>query len=388
MAFCKRCGKELENDADFCTECGTQVTKKSNERKIVYEGEIHKCPNCGDVVKSYDIVCPSCGFELNGKEVSKTLQKFIEKVNEYEQNIFNSPKTNNGGWSSWSGGKKFGFIILNLVFAFIPLFIYFLLPSIKIKSKPNLSKEEQQLESLIENFPFPNDKESIIDALIFAKEKMNYISKEELNKKNAYWFRLWSSKAEQLKHKADLLFPNDKIVNESYDKILNKNEEVNKKLKIKVLIGLVLLIIAIVFMGIRSNLFERMDIIDTTNYNATIEWHDSVLFNKLPHPDNENGTVLSESSGQLQVEVYKVTKEDFDKYSKKCRDAGFNVDVTKNDSVFYSKDTDGFDLDIFYDNIEQKMKIYIDSYNVNEKVLKKLQEEKQKKDNSINSSEN
>src|SRR5699024_6007222 len=157
---------------------------------------------------------------------------------------------------------------------------------------------------------FPNDRESIIDALIFAKEKMDFISKEEMNRKNAYWFRLWSSKAEQLKHKADLLFPNDKIVNESYDKILNKNAEVNKKLKIKALIGLILLIVAIVFLGMRSNLFERMDIVDTTNYNATIEWQDSVLFNRLPHPDNKNGTIISESSGQLQVEVYKVTKED------------------------------------------------------------------------------
>ena len=75
-----------------------------------------------------------------------------------------------------------------------------------------------------------------------------------------------------------------------------------------------------------------------------------------------------------------------EKYSKKCRDAGFNIDVTKNDTVFYSKDTDGFGLSIFYENKEQKMKIYIDSYNVNESVLKKLQEEKSKQDNSINSS--
>ena len=138
-----------------------------------------KCPNCGNVVRAFDRVCPSCGFELSGKEVSKTLQRFIEKVNECEQTISNSPKISNGGWSSWSSGKKFGFIILNLIFAFIPLFIYFLLPFIKIKTKPNLSKEEQQLESLIENFPFPNDRESIIDALIFAKEKMDFISKKK-----------------------------------------------------------------------------------------------------------------------------------------------------------------------------------------------------------------
>lgn len=403
--YCSNCGKEINSNSKFCNCCGASVNIKENaleekkeeirnevemeelsERKIVYDGKIHKCPNCGDVVRAFDIVCPSCGFELSGKEVSKTLQRFIEKVNECEQTISNSPKISNGGWSSWSSGKKFGFIILNLIFAFIPLFIYFLLPFIKIKTKPNLSKEEQQLESLIENFPFPNDRESIIDALIFAKEKMDFISKEEMNRKNAYWFRLWSSKAEQLKHKADLLFPNDKIVNESYDKILNKNAEVNKKLKIKALIGLILLIVAIVFLGMRSNLFERMDIVDTTNYNATIEWQDSVLFNRLPHPDNKNGTIISESSGQLQVEVYKVTKEDFEKYSKKCRDAGFNIDVTKNDTVFYSKDTDGFGLSIFYENKEQKMKIYIDSYNVNESVLKKLQEEKSKQDNSINSS--
>ncbi len=91
-----------------------------------------------------------------------------------------------------------------------------------------LSKEEQQLVSLIEKFPFPNDRETILAAPIFAKEKIDFISKENIDRKSAYWVRLWCSKAEQLIQKADLLFPKDVIVNQSYAEILDDKNRVEK----------------------------------------------------------------------------------------------------------------------------------------------------------------
>lgn len=41
--------------------------------------------------------------------------------------------------------------------------------------KPKLSKEEQQMVSLIENFPFPNEREASLSALIFVKEYVNIL---------------------------------------------------------------------------------------------------------------------------------------------------------------------------------------------------------------------
>lgn len=196
MAYCKKCGNELETNSDFCTECGTKVIEKNTTRKAVYDGKIHKCPNCGEVLKSFVSICPACGFELNEKKVAEALKKFIDEVNNCENMIANNSNIHNG-WSLWSGSKRFWWIILNICFLCIPLVIYLTLPLVKIKFTPKLTKEEKQMESLVENFPFPNDRESIIAALIFVKEKTDFISKESINRKNAYWLRLWCSKAEQ-----------------------------------------------------------------------------------------------------------------------------------------------------------------------------------------------
>ena len=59
MAFCMNCGTELEKDAHFCSECGAKVPQivKDNERNIIYEGNIYKCPNCGEVLKSFVANC-------------------------------------------------------------------------------------------------------------------------------------------------------------------------------------------------------------------------------------------------------------------------------------------------------------------------------------------
>lgn len=61
--------------------------------------------------------------------------------------------------------------------------IYWGYPLITIKSTPRLAKEEKQLSFLIESYTFPNDRESIIEGLVYAKEKIDFISKENIDKK-------------------------------------------------------------------------------------------------------------------------------------------------------------------------------------------------------------
>lgn len=281
MAYCKNCGKELESDAKFCAGCGTatgqDVHSENTKRKFVYEGEIRKCPNCGEIINSFISICPACGFELNSKLVSSVLQDFIKEINECERTIANNSETGKTGWTSWSKGKRTWWVILNIFFVCIPLAIYVALPLLLVKSSPKLTKEEKKMASLIENFPFPNDRESILSALIFAKEKIDFISKETINRKNAYWMRLWCAKAEQLKKKADMLFPDDSIVKESYAEITSDEAHVNKILKVKAIIGLVILIIATVFLVIRYGKTSR-DVVDDTDYSATFEWQTNGLF--------------------------------------------------------------------------------------------------------------
>lgn len=256
MPYCSNCGQQLDITAKFCSGCGTPATVQASsgtgKRKNAYEEEIRKCPSCGTVLGTFIVKCPACGSELNGIKVSSVLQNFINEINECERNIANSPAAGKKGWSSWSKKGRFWWVVLNISFLCIPLIIYLALPLITVKSAPELTKEEKRMVSLIENFPFPNDRESILSAMLFVKEKIAFISKETINRKTAYWVRIWGTKAGQIKHKADVLFPNDPIVRKSYNEITADENRVNKILVVKAIIGLVLAIGAILFILVRN----------------------------------------------------------------------------------------------------------------------------------------
>lgn len=83
MRFCIECGKELEDGAKFCANFGKKVnsnqTETKKQRKTTYEGEIHKCPNCGEVLNSFVTNCPNCGYELRGANVTSSVNELAKK---------------------------------------------------------------------------------------------------------------------------------------------------------------------------------------------------------------------------------------------------------------------------------------------------------------------
>ena len=358
MAFCINCGQELAEGAKFCANCGTPTPndahQESNERKSVYEGEIRKCPNCGEVINSFVSICPACGFELNSKRVSSVLQDFIKAVNECEQNIASSPQAGKTGWASWSKSKRFWWVVLNILFICIPLAVYIALPLVMVKSTPKLTKEEKRMTSLIENFPFPNDRESILSALVFAKEKIDFISKETINRKNAYWMRIWYAKAEQLKQKADMLFPNDPIVKDSYAEISADEIRVNKVLKFKAIAGLVILIVAIVFLFVRNGTFD-----DIKAANTPVDIPETELSVLMPQIEGGKGEVGTNNSEHFSVTYYGISESEFEAYKKECKNRGFTIDCENTGLLFDAFNEDGYNIRIIYYSSSSEMYITV-----------------------------
>ena len=356
MAFCSNCGIQLKEDSKFCHKCGMSTKNKhtgDTNRHQEYAGKIIKCPNCGESLKAFTAICPACGQELNSTKVSNTLEKFIAQIDLCETTIANS-KASNIGWHSWGKGKKIGWVILNILFSCIPLIIYWMYPLLSIKSTPPLSKEERQLVSLIENFPVSNDRASILEVLLYVKEKVDFLSKEKIDRKTAYWMRTWCAKAEQLKQKADLLFSNDTIVKDTYEEILADKKRVDNIIKYKAVAGGGLFIAMLVIMMGRNGTFE-----DIKNMNTILEIPDTKMGRLIPQIEDGAGKVESNYNDQLSIEYYGISEMEFESYKTKCKDSGFVIDSYESGSQYEAFNSEGFSIGVWYFGSSKELSVAI-----------------------------
>lgn len=74
---CNICGAENTNDSLSCERCGAKLDKKKNSS---FEGELHKCPSCGEMLNSFSTVCPSCKYEIRGRKANSSIKEFAKKL--------------------------------------------------------------------------------------------------------------------------------------------------------------------------------------------------------------------------------------------------------------------------------------------------------------------
>ena len=146
MPYCTNCGCQITDNAKFCSNCGSAINSSKNdqsERKTVYEGNIHKCPNCGEVLQSFVANCPACGYELRGNMAADSVRKLY-----WELNRTTTPA---------------------------------------------------QKDLIIRSFPIPNSKEDILEFMIMASSNI-------LGEDDRDIYEAWLAKFEQAYQKAVLLF--------------------------------------------------------------------------------------------------------------------------------------------------------------------------------------
>lgn len=270
MAFCINCGKPIVDGSKFCPNCGVSQSMAANntQRKFEWAGTIVKCPSCGEDIPSFTAICPVCGHEFNLAKVSSVLKEFIDNINECDRLIATDSNSSKTGWVSWGKSKRIWWVILNIYLRCIPLIVYLIAPLIKCNSTPRLTPEEKKKSSLIENFPFPNEREALLEALLFVKSKISYLASEKVDRKNAYWTRLWSAKGEQLYQRAELLFEGDEIANNAYEEIIAQKRRVSKAVKLRIGSG-ILIILTIIFLVIFSILIEAGVFVSTSSADET-----------------------------------------------------------------------------------------------------------------------
>lgn len=237
--YCRNCGEKLMPNSKFCNYCGTPtedtIDKKNvaeekknetsreelTERKMVYDGKIHKCPNCGEVLNSFVTNCPACGYELRDSKNSSAVEELSRKLEEIEQNRDRTK------------------VSTKILEAF--------------NLSDGLTKTDEQKISLIRNFPIPNTKEDLYEFLILSKSNIEIDLYENTQIKSA---RLaisdaWKAKFEQAYQKAKLLLKNDDRMIEIDAMYKEINHSINKaKRKTWVILGVVFGILVVMYASI------------------------------------------------------------------------------------------------------------------------------------------
>jgi len=187
MIYCKSCGRELEDEVKFCPECGTfvgqqervqeepvQNAAKEEVLQVVYEGVLHKCPNCGGTINAFETVCSKCGYELRSVRAGSAVSEFAQKLEQIEalrvHNEWNVPTKEN-----------------------------------------ELTNTDKQKIALIRSFSIPNTKEDLYEFMILAgvnidTEVMIEHAKGEPARAEA---DAWAAQFEQAYKKAKISFYND-----------------------------------------------------------------------------------------------------------------------------------------------------------------------------------
>lgn len=213
MPFCTNCGKELSDGEKFCSNCGAATGVADNSKRTsVYDGELHKCPNCGEILKSFAINCPACGYELRSVKASSAVKEFASKLEAIEaRREYEKPRG---------------------LFA-------------RAEALQRVSKADEQKISLIKSFAVPNSKEDILEFMILATSSINLNAYDNtsgtVTKSDKELNAAWLAKVEQVFEKARRSFSTDNTFGE-IEYLYKKCQETIKKKKKKVLIKWILMV--------------------------------------------------------------------------------------------------------------------------------------------------
>lgn len=202
MGFCVNCGHQLYPNAKFCSKCGMKVSniQSGASRETVFEGKIHKCPNCGGGMKSFEANCPLCGYEVRDSLGVSSVKQLETKLEQIEAQRPPEKDTKN---------------IFQLYGTML-----------------QVSKTDEQKINLIRNFTIPNAKEDIFEFIVLAASNIDMkvygLSAGDYQTANPARRELsdaWLSKLEQAYKKAEILFKQSEefqFIQSIYDDKMNE----------------------------------------------------------------------------------------------------------------------------------------------------------------------
>lgn len=209
MAFCSNCGSEVVGGAKFCQKCGNPLSSSGSiysERQQEFVGKVYKCPNCGEILRSFLRNCPSCGLELRGTKATSSVREFALKLEVIE-----------------SRREPVKHVLLS-----------------SLLSQQHISKTDEQKINLIQSFSVPNTKEDMLEFMILATSNVNESKLDKfsgkISKGESALNDAWISKINQVYDKAKMSCGKDadfREIQELYDKSNTRINKTKKKILLK-----------------------------------------------------------------------------------------------------------------------------------------------------------
>lgn len=137
-----------------------------------------------------------------------------------------------------------------------------------------------------------------------------------------------------------------------------------------------ILIVIIVVIGVISSIKEGIK--NAADKKTTYIWPDSALASLIPQPDSKYGRINMENENYFSIDIYKVSKESFEKYIEDCKLNGFTLDYMKSDNYYSADNEEGCSLHLSYDEKEKSLTVMLNAPAENlspEKNAPKLEEE-------------
>lgn len=72
--FCKKCGSELPEGANFCNKCGQALNQAVSPPPNIKYRNLNTCKACGALVGKTAKACPNCGAKTTGQLVGEAVQ--------------------------------------------------------------------------------------------------------------------------------------------------------------------------------------------------------------------------------------------------------------------------------------------------------------------------
>lgn len=120
-----------------------------------------------------------------------------------------------------------------------------------------------------------------------------------------------------------------------------------------------ILIVIIAVISIISSIKEGIK--NAADKKAAYIWPDSALVSLIPQPDSKYGRINMESGDYFSIDIYKVSKESFEKYVEDCKINGFTSDYIKHDNYYSADNEEGYLLHLSYDEKEKTLTVMLNT---------------------------